>query len=104
MLQVERKPFSLPNKAVLSHRESRFLSQTKPFSLIEIALSLPDKTVSCRHAGRGYCRPNRLRDGHFATHFLPNEVGILKFCAADMCTKNRKNIGIRGSNTSFEAF
>ena len=28
----------------------------------------------------------------------------MKFCAADICAKNRENIGNRGSNTSFEAF
>jgi hypothetical protein len=25
--------------------------------------------------------------GHLTAHFLPSEVGILKFCAADMCAK-----------------
>ena len=42
--------------------------------------------------------------GHFAAHFLPNKVGMLKFCVAEMCAKGRKNIENRGSNTSFEAF
>ena len=27
---------------------------------------------------------------HLAAHFLPSEVGILKFCAADVCAKYRE--------------
>ena len=39
--------------------------------------------------------------GHFSTHFLPNEVEILKFCVANMCAKLGKSIENIGSNTSF---
>ena len=34
----ERKPFSLPEKAVLSMGESRFVYQRKPFCLLEKAV------------------------------------------------------------------
>ena len=41
--------------------------------------------------------------GHQATYLLPTAVGILKFCAIDMCAKRGKSIGTRGSCMSFEA-
>ena len=39
--------------------------------------------------------------GHLTAHYLPNKVGKLKFCIADVCAKNRKNIGMRGSYIDF---
>ena len=41
--------------------------------------------------------------GHLTAHFLPNKVGILKFCIADVCAMNRENTVMRGLYMSFEA-
>ena len=40
--------------------------------------------------------------GYHAACFLPSEVGILKFCVADMCAKYGKSIVTKGSRMSFE--
>ena len=42
--------------------------------------------------------------GHYARRFIPTEVGILKFCIADVCAKYGKNFGTKGSYMSFEAY
>ena len=40
---------------------------------------------------------------HLTANLLPSEVGVLKFRTADVCAKDRENIGTKGSCMSFEA-